>query len=149
MIRYQMNSRFTKSAARRVAPISELLETILVQLPILDLLLVQRVSKCFKLCIDASMPLQRKLHFFPQHWRDKYNEPQLNPIFDERLFEKTALVIPTARGALFLSSPPSLDVLRRGDQIVWSCAEIPTTTLGRSIDYDTISSATKCFWEGS
>lgn len=53
------------SAAERVFIIPELLENILLRIPMKTLLLSQRTCRSFKAIIDGSKPLQRKLFFRP------------------------------------------------------------------------------------
>lgn len=51
------------AASTKVLAIAELIETILIQVPPLELLLLQRVSKTWRAAIKESKPLQRKLFF--------------------------------------------------------------------------------------
>jgi hypothetical protein len=53
------------TAAQQVLSLPELLETILLRLPIKDLILSQRVNTCFRATVTLSPALQRALFFMP------------------------------------------------------------------------------------
>lgn len=55
----------TTSAMNQVLTTYELLESILLELPLRDVLLAQRVSETFKDIINNSLPLQRQLFLAP------------------------------------------------------------------------------------
>lgn len=55
----------SQTAASKVASVSELLEDILLNLPLRHLLLAQKVSKSFYLCIHNSIKIKRALYLAP------------------------------------------------------------------------------------
>jgi len=60
------SSRYRSGAGLRLASIPELVEAILPLLPIRDLLLAQRVSRCFRAVIEESKAIQRILFLLPE-----------------------------------------------------------------------------------
>ena len=77
------------SAGSRLASIPELLEVVLLHLPIRDLLLAQRVSRCFKALIDRSQTIQGRLFFLPESEPPGLRETdvRINPLLvDEKSF---------------------------------------------------------------
>lgn len=83
-----------KTAVSQVFGVAELLEAILVELPMRDLLLSQRVSKTFQLTIKGSTKLQRKLFFVPMDPAQRRNDVMpdiliVNPLVAE--YKRTAL----------------------------------------------------------
>lgn len=69
------------SATAQVLSTPELLEAILLHLPMQDLLLSQRVNKKFKGVIDGSIHLQRALFFEPIPQTGQNLDPVINPLF--------------------------------------------------------------------
>lgn len=68
--------------SKTVLDVTELLENILLFLPISDLLRVQQVSKCFRDTIAQSSSLQEALFLRPKNVRnDQALLPELNPLF--------------------------------------------------------------------
>lgn len=59
------------AAAQQVSATTELLEAILLELPMRDLLMSQKVSKHWKAVWDGSVRIQRALYFVPAEKRDK------------------------------------------------------------------------------
>ena len=78
----------TSTACHRVINTTELLEEILINLPVQDLLLSQRVSKYFKAVIDGSMIPQRALFFLPEPTHDA---PRLNDLLVSKIVKKKML----------------------------------------------------------
>jgi hypothetical protein len=69
-------------AGRRLAETFEMLELCLLYLPSVDILLAQRVSKCFRSVINASSRLQRKMFFAPDPAATRTDtKTKLNPLF--------------------------------------------------------------------
>ncbi|KAI7234311.1 hypothetical protein KC330_g4906 [Hortaea werneckii] len=70
------------TSGQQVWDISELLEHILLQLPMRDLLLAQRVSRRFKAVIDSSDKIQQALFFKPAVLPST-NVPRINPLLSD------------------------------------------------------------------
>lgn len=81
---------FTGTSCHRVINTTELLEEILINLPVQDLLLSQRVSKHFKAVIDGSIILQRALFFLPE---PIHGAPRMNEILVSKIVEKKMLAL--------------------------------------------------------
>ncbi|PVI03335.1 hypothetical protein DM02DRAFT_612254 [Periconia macrospinosa] len=66
----------------------EILESILLYLPMKDLLLCQRVCQCFKQVVVSSKSIQRALFLKPSHSPQRFVEwepMRWNPLFEEKL----------------------------------------------------------------
>jgi hypothetical protein len=74
--------QFQSDAGDRLAKIPELVEIILLHLPVRDLLLAQRVSTAFKSVIDKSQPIQRALFMLPETVPSRFRETdvRINPL---------------------------------------------------------------------
>jgi len=70
-------NHLVQPVSNRALAITEILEAILVQLPVQDLLFAQRVNRRFRAVIQTSMTLQRALHFLPEAPDGK---PRINPL---------------------------------------------------------------------
>jgi hypothetical protein len=72
-------------AAQRVLSTTELLQRILLHLPVRDLLLAQCVSRSFLDLITSSLMLQEALFFRakPHRHADFYKDAQINPVLRE------------------------------------------------------------------
>ena len=83
-------------ARRRVLDTTELLEAILLGLPVKTLLLAQRVSHGFKAVIDNSIHLQRALFFLPNTLTPPQltpaREPTINPLFAASASRRTSIL---------------------------------------------------------
>ncbi|KAK5746935.1 hypothetical protein LTR17_000566 [Elasticomyces elasticus] len=77
----QLMIETTSNAGTRLTNTYELLEMILLRLPVDTLLLSQRVNKQFQSTIANSKPLQQKLFFAPLPTSAVYREPRVNPMF--------------------------------------------------------------------
>ena len=84
-----LNLAVYHSAGRRLIGIPELLEIILLCLPMRDLLLAQRVNHQFKNTINSSVHLQRALYFealpIEPSPNGAYEQPVVNPLLREEL----------------------------------------------------------------
>ena len=69
-----------RSAAKKLLQTFELIEQILLALPMLDILLAQSVSVQFKQIVERSIPLQQRIFLKPIS--DRGHTPLLNPIFN-------------------------------------------------------------------
>ncbi|KAF7190954.1 hypothetical protein HII31_08113 [Pseudocercospora fuligena] len=83
------NAEIDGSAAARTFTVPELLEQILLHLPTLDLLLVQRVSAQFRDAVVCSKQVRRALFLESEPGPQDQNDPvrRLNPLI-ERMFER-------------------------------------------------------------
>ena len=79
------------SATLRVYATIELLEAILIWLPLRDLLLAQRITRHVKHVIETSVNIQRKLYLLPEPV-DLKIQPVTNPFFTADAFAKRTLV---------------------------------------------------------
>jgi hypothetical protein len=88
--------QFKSDAGDRIAKIPELVEIILLHLPVRDLLLAQRVSTTFKAVIDKSQPIQRALFLLPENVPSRFRETdvRINPLL---VSEKSFIGIPLYR----------------------------------------------------
>ena len=97
--RLSRNKRLDCSAAIQATNIKEVLELILLYLPIQDILLAQRVSKRFKSAIEGSEELQRTPFFLPEPPSEDYTQlnPRINPLYDGTtpLWDKPFLFVET------------------------------------------------------
>ncbi|CZT17414.1 uncharacterized protein RCC_03248 [Ramularia collo-cygni] len=75
-----LSSDATPSATSRVLQTTELLEAILLNLPMQQILLSQRTCKTFQDTVRGSLSLQRKIHFAPV--KDEGQQPVVNPFLD-------------------------------------------------------------------
>ena len=91
-----MASESRSRAGPKLASTPELLEVVLLYLPMRDLLLAQRVSKTFKAVIDNTQAIQRRLFLLPEPEppRLRETEVRINPLLAD---EKSFIGIPLYR----------------------------------------------------
>ena len=122
-------------AGTRLTTTFELLEQILMQLPIETVLFAQRVSQCFRSTIKNSRALQQKLFLAPVSAGHTNDEPQLNPLLTKRSV--------VSRLPLFLRSigHPSF-ITYRGSK-----RESPLKTDVLTIDRNSVDPGYQVYWQ--
>ncbi|KAK5124657.1 hypothetical protein LTR85_001370 [Meristemomyces frigidus] len=91
------------SACSLVFSTTELLEQILLSLPMCDLLLAQGINRHFKTIIDSSVAIQRALYFIPGPCVEKDGTvalPAINPLLRKQTHVTSAPVISSGFGSV-------------------------------------------------
>ncbi|KAK4547127.1 hypothetical protein LTR36_001348 [Oleoguttula mirabilis] len=131
-----------KLARDRALAVTEILESILVELPMRDLLFAQRVDKRFQSVIQSSQKLQRALFFLPE---PVGTEPHINPLLSH---SKSLDKFPPFYYANFLDgSPPHvITALDRNIAQVRLRQEIDHRLLCMMLRQDTVGSYKLFLW---
>lgn len=147
-------------ALAAVIATTELLEHILLDLPMRDLLLAQRINKRFKHLIDDSIAIQRALYFTPSLATTADGEavvPIINPLLQNQMRVASAPVISTIFGfvrrplifsvdavivSYDTSDPGKPPTFEAAISITDFCRHTHPSIVG-------VSEATKCFPQGS